>query len=213
MLDGRGGKDFIDGGLGSDTALFTDKTLAVVAALNGAADVTVTVGGALEDTLRGIENLTGGSGNDILGGDGQANVLDGGSGDDRLTGGLGLDTLDGGIGTDTAVYADRNTAVVATLNGATKVTVSVGGFVEDTIANIENLIGGSAADTLTGDANANVFDGGGGDDLLMGAGGLDVLDGGLGSDTVSFADKTQAVSLTLAGPLDIAANVGGIVED
>ena len=213
VLDGRGGKDFIDGGLGSDTALFTDKTLAVVAALNGAADVTVTVGGAVEDTLRGIETLTGGSGNDILGGDGQANVLDGGSGDDRLTGGLGLDTLDGGIGTDTAVYADRNTAVVATLNGATKVTVSVGGFVEDTIANIENLIGGSAADTLTGDANANVFDGGGGDDLLMGAGGLDVLDGGFGSDTVSFADKTLAVSLTLAGPLDIAAKVGGIVED
>ena len=213
VLDGRGGKDFLDGGLGSDTALFTDKTLAVVAALNGAADVTVTVGGAVEDTLRGIENLTGGSGNDILGGDGQANMLDGGSGDDRLTGGLGLDTLDGGIGIDTAVYSDRNTAVVVTLNGATKVAVSVGGFVEDTIANIENLIGGSAADILTGDANANVFDGGNGDDLLMGAGGLDVLDGGLGSDTVSFADKTLAVTLTLAGPLDVTSKVGGVVED
>ena len=44
------------------------------------------VGGVDEDTIRNIENVTGGSGNDILVGDGLANMLDGGLGDDLLTG-------------------------------------------------------------------------------------------------------------------------------
>ena len=68
-----------------------------------------------------------------------------------------------------------------TLNGATNATVTVGGVAEDTIRNIENVIGGSGNDTLTGDALANSFIGGAGNDLLKGGGGNDVLDGGAGS--------------------------------
>ena len=213
VLDGRGGKDFLDGGLGVDTALYTDKTVAVIALLNGAGDVSVKVNDVAEDTLRGIENLTGGSGNDTLGGDNQVNVLDGGAGNDSLSGGLGNDTLDGGTGIDTASYADRTTSVVVTLNGGFGVTVFVNGFAEDTIANVENLIGGTGVDVLTGDANANILTGGAGDDLLAGTGGLDTLDGGDGSDTASFADKTLGVSVTLTGTIDAIVNVGTVAED
>ena len=39
-----------------------------------------------------------------------------------------------------------------TLNGGHFVTVTVGGVAEDTIKNIENVYGGSGADTLTGDS-------------------------------------------------------------
>ena len=52
-----------------------------------------------------IENAKGGSGNDVLGGNGVANVLSGGAGDDKLSGLGGDDTLDGGAGVDQAVYA------------------------------------------------------------------------------------------------------------
>ena len=45
------------------------------------------------DTLMGIENLTGGANDDILGGNDRANKLDGGGGNDRLTGGGGSDTF------------------------------------------------------------------------------------------------------------------------
>ena len=47
-------------------------------------------------SIAGVENVTGGSGDDTLTGDGSANVIDGG---------LGADTIDGGEGDDTIVYA------------------------------------------------------------------------------------------------------------
>ena len=114
--------------------------------------------------IRNIENVIGGTGNDTLTGDGNANslkgndgddLLSGGDGDDTLTGGNGLDTLDGQGGADTADFSDKTVSVVVALNGANDATVSIGGVAEDTLRNIENLIGGSGDDTLTGDAANN----------------------------------------------------------
>ena len=73
--------------------------------VDGSSQIT---GGAGTDTLATIENLTGGSGSDVLTGDASANALNGGDGDDRLVGLGGGDTLTGGNnGTagDTASYA------------------------------------------------------------------------------------------------------------
>ena len=60
-----------------------------------------------------MENVTGGSGNDTLSGDAQANVLIGGAGHDTVSGDAGDDTLivtalagaeaDGGAGVDTLI--------------------------------------------------------------------------------------------------------------
>jgi hypothetical protein len=50
--------------------------------------------------MTGVENANGGSGNDLLVGNGLSNVLDGGAGFDLMIGGLGEDDLFGGAGQD-----------------------------------------------------------------------------------------------------------------
>jgi serralysin len=52
---------------------------------------------------------------------------------------------------------------------------------------IENVIGGSGADRITGNAAANRLDGGGGNDTLIGAANNDVLKGGGGADHFVFS--------------------------
>ena len=213
VLMGYGGNDVVDGGGGVDTVLYTDKTAAIVVTLNHANDAVVSVGGVDEDILRGIENVTGGSGNDILSGDGEANILAGGAGDDILKGGAGMDVLDGGSGIDTAVFTDKTLGVIVALNGALDAKATVGGLFEDTLRNVENVTGGSGNDILTGDGLANVLDGGLGNDLLAGLGGKDVLDGGGGIDTAMYSDKIAAVVVTLNGPSNATVTVGGLAED
>ncbi len=191
FLAGRGGKDTLDGGAGVDTADYSEKTTAVSVALNGATNATVSVGGVAEDTIRNIENVLGGSANDTLKGDTLANYLFGAAGDDFLQGMGGGDTIDGGAGLDTADYRDKSVAVDVTLNGASNVSAKVGGVIEDTLRNVENLQGGSAADKLTGDALANGLFGNGGNDSLSGMGGNDTLNGGLGADILSGGAGTD----------------------
>ena len=216
ILRGGGGNDVLDGGAGiGDWADYIDKGAAVSVTLNGATDATVMVGGVAEDTIRNIENVQGGSGDDGLFGDGQANELRGLGGHDILRGGGGNDVLDGGAGIgDWADYIDKGAQVLVTLNGATDAAVTVGGVVEDTIRNIENVQGGSGDDGLFGDGLANELRGLGGNDILRGGGGNDVLDGGAGAaDLADYADKAAAVSVTLNGATNAVVTVGGVAED
>lgn len=186
MFRGALGADFIDGGAGVDTADYREKTGSVEVALSGASDSFVFVGGVVEDTIRNIENVFGGKGNDTLTGDGLANTLNGNDGKDLLTGGGGADILDGGAASDTASYRDKTASVSVTLDGATYTTVTVGGAAEDTIRNVENIWGGTGNDSLSGDANANLLSGGGGSDILFGGAGADIFqfDFALGSTNV-----------------------------
>ena len=71
-----------------DRADYSDKTAPVIVTLNGATNATVSVGGVAEDTIRNIENLTGGSGNDTSLVTVLANNFIGGAGNDTLRGGL-----------------------------------------------------------------------------------------------------------------------------
>jgi Ca2+-binding RTX toxin-like protein len=203
-FQGGGGADVVDGGDGADTADFREKTASVVVSLNGAADATVFVGGIAEDTLRNVENLIGGSAGDTFIGDTLANKLSGAEGNDWLCGGLGADILDGGEDIDTADYSDKNASVSVTLNGSSLATVTIGGVAEDSILKIENIVGGSGDDFITGDVQANTFRGG------LGA---DTLDGGAGVDTADYGDKTQAVVLTLSGASNALVTVNGSAED
>ena len=213
LLVGGLGLDTLDGGDGMDTADYSDKTTAVVVTLNGATAATVTVNGLAEDTVRNIESVIGGSNKDMLTGDALANRLVGGANNDTLTGGGGEDILDGGVGLDTANYGDKTVSVVVTLDGTTAAGVVVGGVLEDTVQNIENVIGSSVSDILTGDFLSNRLEGGAGDDVLKGGAGNDALEGGLGVDTADYSDKTVSVSLTLATSTPASVTVGGIAED
>jgi len=175
-LIGGDGNDYMDGGLGVDTASYAGTSVGVtVSLLTTAAQNTV---GAGTDTLTGIENLLGSSYNDTLTGDANANTIEGG---------LGNDTLNGGAGVDTASYA--GTSVGVTVSLLTTVAQNTVGAGTDTLTGIENLLGSSYNDTLTGDANANTIEGGLGNDTL---------NGGAGVDTVSYSKATAAVTVDLS---------------
>lgn len=90
------GNDFLSGGPGRDTVH-----------LSGGRDVTVRLAvtgrqntGYGQDTIRGVEDASTGSGDDSLTGNGGANRLTGNRGDDLLTGKGGHDLLRGGGGAD-----------------------------------------------------------------------------------------------------------------
>jgi serralysin len=88
--------------------------------------------------------------------------------------------------------------------------VTVGGVSEDTIRNVENLAGGSAADKLTGDSLANLLEGNGGGDTLKGGAGNDVLNGGAGIDTLEGGTGQDRFVFDAA--LDASANVDRILS-
>lgn len=191
LVGGGGGNDTMDGGTGSDTVDYTDKSAGIAVTLNGSTTTTVQVGGVNEDSIKNFENVLGGAGSDKITGDGAANTLIGnggndslvgGSGNDVLKGGSGHDVLDGGSGIDWADYSDQSALVEIDLDGANIVTAKVGGVAEDTLRDVENLIGGTGANKLIGDAAANIFLGKGGNDTLSGMEGADSLDGGTGND-------------------------------
>jgi Ca2+-binding RTX toxin-like protein len=91
ILLGGAGNDSLDGGSGSDTVDYSDKTSAVKVILNGSTNAKVFVNNLAEDTIKNIENVTGGSTADRLTGDSLANTLNGKAGKDALTGGSGKD--------------------------------------------------------------------------------------------------------------------------
>ncbi len=135
---GGGGKDLLDGGPGEDTVSYSDKTGNIVVTLNGDQWVTVYGGGVAEDTIRSIESISGGAGNDLLTGDSLNNFFFGGDGHDTLTGGDGRDDLYGARGDDR-------------LNGQNGDDYLYGGEGNDT------LIGGNGRDIMQGGHWGDVF--------------------------------------------------------
>ncbi|MCA1405451.1 calcium-binding protein [Ensifer sp. IC3342] len=190
-LLGGVGADRLYGGTGTDTASYAGATLGVVANLTSTAANTNDAKG---DTYSSIENLLGSSYGDALTGNTGANTLDGDAGNDTLAGGAGADRLYGGTGTDTASYAGATLGVVANLANAAANTNDAKG---DTYYSIENLVGSSYNDALTGNTGANTLDGGLGNDTLIGGGGADRLYGRGGTDTVSYAGATAGVVANL----------------
>jgi hypothetical protein len=182
------------------------------------------------DDIQGdVEIVNGGSGNDTLSGykDNsltQANgayTLNGGAGDDWFLqtnfvtdkAPNATEVLNGGAGVNTVDYSNRSVGLVITMDGTAAndgdpAAVQTGGTGEkDNVAkDIQNAIGGSAADSITGNLLNNVITGGGGADSMVGGDGDDVfvmgatraLDGdgdtivgGLGSDTVDYSARTD----------------------
>ena len=232
---------------GSDTLNFSGLTTAVSFNLGFAAAQPVHTNRTLQlSSTVVIENIIGGSGNDALTGNLLPNVLTGNGGNDRLNGASGNDSLFGGLGDDSYIFSTATSAeadvatenpgegteVLSFLGLTTSVAVNLGSSAVQTVhtnrtlqlssaGEFENAIGGSGADTLTGNSLANVLNGSAGDDTLNDSPGNDSLIGGLGddsylfsgaataeadsvtegtgqgTDTVNFASLTTAVSLRL----------------
>ncbi len=164
-----------------------------------------------------FENVIGGGGNDIIVGNNLANTIAGGNGNDLVTGGGASDTMSGGLGNDTFLFADTTTAETDTLTElpdqgtdaldfsslTSEVTISLATSLVQTVhtkrslklnssATFENLIGGTAGDTLLGNSLINKLIGNSGNDNLTGSGNDDALYGGIGNDSYHFANATSA---------------------
>ena len=94
------GQDRVDGGKGSDTVSYLERNVAINVTLDGSHRVDVKVNGLVEDKIKNVENVSGGSADDILRGDSLANSFKGNSGADKLRGMGGNDKLEGGFGVD-----------------------------------------------------------------------------------------------------------------
>ncbi|NKD77728.1 hypothetical protein HEQ60_08145 [Haematospirillum sp. H1815] len=173
ILRGGPGKDSLDGGEGNDLASYSGQSEPVRVALLGSEEANVYIHRWAEDTVKNIERIYGGSGDDTLTGDEK---------DNTFRGGRGKDSLDGGSGTDWAWYDGKTAPVRVTLHGSQDATVYVDNTEEDHIRNIENIKGGHAGDQLTGDEADNILDGEGGNDEICGNAGNDHLNGGEGED-------------------------------
>src|SRR5262245_61761046 len=200
-LFGYGGADTLDGGTGIDSTSYGDSSSAVNVDLGTGQG---TGGDAEGDVLISIENLHGSAYDDVLKGNGSANLFEGwtgddiirgGGGDDAIEGGYGADMIDGGGDIDTARYFDSREGV--SVNLATG--QGFGGSAEgDHLYSIENLQGSFYSDFLVGNASDNTLSGFGGDDTLMGGDGTDTIDGGEGIDTASYRDSREGVTVSLA---------------
>lgn len=207
LINGHAGADTIRGGDGQDTLWGAAATQTDDGADNIFGDLgNDLIGGSYGNDLidggEGLDEMYGDEGNDqILGGNGDdklygdwgwgsdlsgADTLNGGAGNDFLRGGAGNDSINGGVGIDTASYDNAATGVTVSLLLAG--AQATGGAGLDTILGVENLIGSSSNDRLTGNGGANSLNGMSGDDSLVGNGGNDTLLGGDGNDTLYGGD-------------------------
>ena len=169
-ISGGAGNDEIDGSIGFDS-------------IDGGDGDDLVSGGPGNDVIRG------GNGNDTF--DGSSRTDD--SGTDTLLGEAGEDVLhpaagptpdhfDGGRGTDTADYSTRSAPVF--LSTASSLIANDGATGEgDDLDNVERLIGGSGADTLTALGSTR--------GILIGGLGADTLRGGPNNDEILSRDGIE----------------------
>ena len=157
----------------------------------------------------GIDHLTGGAGNDTLEGFLGTDTIDGGSGDDTLDPGAGDDAMDGGPGSDTADYSGFGIGSVS-VDLAIAGPQNTGGSGNDSFTNVENLLGTSNADILSGDGGPNRLTSFNGNDTIDGRGGNDTIDAGDGEDAVTARDGgPDSVNCGAAGDT-VTADVLGV---
>ena len=194
----------INGGAGTDTLDYSAYTTAITVDLSSR--VAQHIG-----ALSSIENVTGGSVNDVLTGDAGPNVLRGGPGNDLLSGLGGNDILVGGADNDTLIGGAGNDTFRFELNA-----FGVDGIIElgaegydamdfSALSDNLNIVLGSV--TVTNGANTATHSGtfiekvigGSGNDLFTATGNQSVdLDGGPGDDTFIFNDDARLTG-TLSG--------------
>ena len=195
--------DTLLGGTGVDTVDYSARNVPMSITEDAVANDGAT--GESDDVGADIENVIGGSANDVIVGSLIPNRLDGRAGADTLRGGAGDDVLvgigaansaadegdilEGDDGTDTADYSAATEPVSLSPDDRPDDGRGVGEAQEvDTVkSDIENLTGGSADDSLFGTTGDNVIFAGAGNDVVIGRSGFDSLLGEDGDDSV-FAD-------------------------
>ncbi len=185
-LNGGLGDDRLIGGLGIDRVEFTTSSAVRVNLLLQTQNT-----GQGTDTIIGVENVLGGTGNDTIRGNGLSNYLIGNYGADELSGEAGNDRLFGGFGADKIIGGA----------GADRIGGQQGN---------DRLTGGSGADRF-------VFNQGDGKDSISGfENGIDLIEivtGAEGMGGVTITDAGTDVRITFGNVevtiLDISHNAIG----
>jgi acrosin len=228
--NGRTLSGTLSGGPGTDTLDYSAYTTSV--RVNLATGAATGINGGALGSITGIENVAGGSGNDILVGDSGNNTLTGNGGNDILVGNDGIDTLQGGDGRDILIGGNGSDA----LDGSTGEDLLIAGRTtyDNSLADLNALMaewGRTDADyatriahlngTLSGGRNGTrvlnattVFDDGGAVDNLTGGADLDWfivftndvivdLNNG-GTETVTQLDQTPSSPSMQSADLTVA---------
>jgi Ca2+-binding RTX toxin-like protein len=177
---GTAGNDSLIGGAGFDTADYAGFGTAVTLRSGG-----VVAKGALGTDRLGTFDVAAGAVETF----------------ERVVGAAGLrNAVDG-----TSVVGAVNLNVdLAAGSYASTVVVPTGGFAAGTtfgfqIANFTDVLGTNNADTIRGDAAANLLTGAGGDDRIFGSAGDDSMRGGAGFDVADYGALGTAVALRSGG--------------
>ncbi|MBP1208054.1 Ca2+-binding RTX toxin-like protein [Duganella sp. 1411] len=158
----------LDGQSGVDMVSYETATSAITFDLAAKIQTGIAAG----DLLTNIEVIQATGFADTLVGDGNANIFIGGAGADAITGGLG---------NDTSWYLHSVAGVQIDLAAG---TAAGGDAAGDALTSVENLIGSSLNDTITGNTAVNVLEGGYGDDIIYGGDGADTIFGDVGSSVL-----------------------------
>ena len=166
-----------DGNSGNNTMDYSNANAAqsITVTLDGANFRDVIIGNGTVDSIKNIQNVYGGAGNDTIIGDGNSNILKGGAGNDIIKGIAGLNSLYGEDGAD----------------------IITGGTGDDFID------GGANNDIIYANAGNNIIYGGTGTDTIFSGSGNDTIYGGSATDVgteqdwVSFQNALAGVTVNL----------------
>lgn len=221
------GDDVYSGGEGFDTydasSTSEDVTINLMAETASGSEIGT-------DRVEDFEAALGGSGDDTLTGDDNANLLVSNAGDDTLTGGDGDDTVQGGEGNDTVVvlYSSNGSndgndaysggegvdtydasasisAVVIDLESGTATGVEIG---TDQVEGFEAAIGGLGDDVLVANSQINFLTGGAGNDVFIFRSVDSVANNGLGADKILDFRIGDRIDLS-----ELADEIGGLMFD
>ncbi|MFI4976328.1 MAG: NF038122 family metalloprotease, partial [Caulobacterales bacterium] len=147
-----------------------------------------------------VNTVTLGADNGVVYGGGGADAITGGAGNDFIEIARGNNAIDGGAGFNTLSFADSDTGVTVDLGAGTAV-----GAGNDTLKNIQEVIGssfnntlkaGAAAATLVAGAGHDTLIGGAGGDTLVAGSGGDVMTGGGGNNAFIYSAGDQQLVIT-----------------
>lgn len=186
-----------------------DRAFTLLSENTGEDNIDTSSGDIFSDLVIGNERkntIRSGTGDDFLHGGAGNDRLYGGEGDDFLVGGEGADYLSGGDGIDTVDYSACLEGVDVELSSG---NAWYGDATGDTLVSIENIVGSSWGDYLTGDVGDNELTGGKGRDYLYGGAGndtyvfnfgdgVDVITDSLGSDKIVFGEGITSENLRIS---------------
>lgn len=141
-----------------------------------------------DDTIDGgadSDSVYGGTGNDTITDSGTtSDYIEGGSGDDEINAGDGADTVYGGTGAD-SVFGE---------GGSDTLFGGAGDDYLDGDGGNDTIFGGADNDTLVGDAGTDSLYGGTGDDEIYASSGDNIAEGGIGNDSIFMGTDNDSIS-------------------